>query len=369
MPRITKLRLGRVAYERGRDPIRVGASIFRYAATVVAVEAEGGTLGLGVVWTQLDDELLYLRSLQPVLESAIVGQDADLPFLSGSAVRAAGLRVDGARIASAVEQALFDLAGRVLNVPCYQLLGARRHAIQSYVISAEDFFLKGTADTVALAQRYVADGFKACKFHLWGDPKRDIETLRALRQTLGNDIALMLDPTSRYGRPEALAVGRVIEELGFVRFEDPLPPADAAGYRWLSRHLSVPLMANETLTWSPEQCAQAARDGAVQGFRFNVMRAGIGEALRHGAVAEGNGAELDIAAFVPRGSLEASLHVALAAPASRWFEHHGALGLDEVPGLSPGFSIDKGIATPNGAPGFGLGIDWAELERHTKWTA
>lgn len=369
MPRITKLRLGRVAYERGRDPIRVGASIFRYAATVATIEAEGGTLGLGVVWTQLDDELLYLRSLQPVLESAIVGQEADLPFLSSSAVRAAGLRVDGARIASAVEQAVFDLAGRVLNVPCYQLLGARRRAIQSYVISAEDFFVKGTADTVALAQRYIADGFKACKFHLWGDPRRDIETLRALRQTLGNDVALMLDPTSRYGRPEALAVGRVIEELGFVRFEDPLPPTDAAGYRWLSHHLSVPLMANETLTWSSEQCAQAARDGAVQGFRFNVMRGGIGEALRYGAVAEGTGAELDIAAFVPRGSLEASLHVALAAPASRWFEHHGALGLDEVPGLSPGFSIDKGIATPNGAPGFGLGIDWAELERHTKWTA
>lgn len=369
MPRIIKLRLGRVAYERGRNPIRVGASIFRYAATVAAVEAEDGTLGLGVVWTQLDDELLYVRSLQPVLESAIVGQEACLPFLSGSAVSATGQRVDGGRIASAVEQALFDLAGRVLGVPCYQLLGARRRAIPSYVISAEDFFLKSTEDTVALAQRYVADGFGACKFHLWGDANRDIETLRALRQTLGNDIALMLDPTSRYGRPEALAVGRVLEELGFVRFEDPLPPADAAGYRWLGRHLSVPLMANETLTWSAEQCAQAARDGAVQGFRFNVMRGGICEALRYGAVAEGNGAELDIAAFVPRGALEASLHVALAAPASRWFEHHGALGLDEVPGLAPGFSIDKGIATPNGTPGFGLGIDWAELDRHTTWTA
>lgn len=369
MSRVTKLRLGRVVYDRGRDPIRVGASIFRYAATVAAVEDAGGTIGLGVVWTQLEEELLYLRSLQPVLESAIVDREAELPFLSGSSVRAAGMHVDGARIASAVEQALFDLAGRVLNVPCYQLLGARRRAIQSYVISAEDFFLRGTAETVALAQRYVADGFQACKFHLWGDPKRDIGTLRALRQTLGDDVALMLDPTSRYGRPEALAVGRVIEELGFVRFEDPLPPADAAGYRWLSRHLSVPLMANETLTWSPEQCAQAARDGAVQGFRFNVMRGGISEALRCGAVAEGNGAELDIAAFVPRGALEASLHVALASPASRWFEHHGALGLDEVPGLSPGFSIDKGTATPNGAPGFGLGIDWAELDRHTKWTA
>lgn len=369
MPRIIKLRLGRVAYERGRDPIRVGASIFRYAATIAAVEADDGTFGLGVVWTQLDDELLYLRSLQPVLEAAIVGQEADMPFLSGSAARAAGLRIDGARIASAVEQALFDLAGRVLKVPCYQLLGARRRAIPSYVISAEDFFLKGTEDTVALAQRYVADGFKACKFHLWGDPRRDIETLHTLRRTLGNEIALMLDPTSRYGRPEALAVGRVIEELGFVRFEDPLPPADAAGYRWLGRHLSVPLMANETLTWSAEQCAQAARDGSVQGFRFNVMRGGIGEALRYGAVAEGNSAELDIAAFVPRGSLEASLHVALALPASRWFEHHGALGLDEVPGLSPGFLIEKGIAMPNGAPGFGLGIDWAELDRHTKWIA
>jgi L-alanine-DL-glutamate epimerase-like enolase superfamily enzyme len=131
----------------------------------------------------------------------------------------------------------------------------------------------------------------------------------------------------------------------------------------------VPLVVNESLLWSAEECAVAARAGVVQGFRMNVGRAGITEAMRIGAIAEGTGTELDIAAFVPRGGLEACLHVALASPASRWFEHHGAIGLDEVPGLSPGFSIKDGVVTPSGQPGLGFTVDWRELDRHCSWAA
>lgn len=369
MARITKLRLGRVAYDRGRKPIQFGTSTFRYAATVAAVDCDDGSTGIGVAWTQLDDELGYLAALQAPLSSAIVGLDAELPFQSSTAVRAAGQRVDGGRVAAAVELALWDTAGRVLDIPCYQLLGCRRRSLPSYVISAEDFFVKSAAGYVELAQRYVGEGFRACKFHMWGDAKRDIEACRAVRDAVGGDIALMLDPAGRYGRTDALTVARAIEELGFVRFEDPLPPGDAAGYRWLSKRVSVPLVVNESLLWSAEECVAAARDSIVQGFRMNVGRAGISEALRFGAIAEAGGAELDISAFVPRGALEACLHVALASPAACWFEHHGAMGLDEVPGISPGFSIRDGIVTPSEHPGLGFAVDWHELDRHCSWTA
>jgi L-alanine-DL-glutamate epimerase-like enolase superfamily enzyme len=364
---IKDLRLGVVSYDKGRAPIRFGSTIFRYAAVVATVHGDNGAVGTGIAWTQLEDELAYLSAVRPALANAIIGLDTLAPFASSAACRAEARRVGASRVSAAVEMALWDLAGRLLDVPTYQLLGCRRKSLPSYVISAEDFFLTSASQYVELAQRYVADGFRACKFHMWGDADRDIAACRAVRKAVGDDIALMLDPAGRYSRTDAVRVGRAIEELGFVRFEDPLPPEDAAGYRWLATRLSLPIVANESLQWNAEQCAVAARTGVVQGFRLNVGRAGIGEALRLGAIAEANGVELDIAAFVPRGGLEACLHVALASSATRWFEHHEAMGLEEVPGLARGFVIERGIAKPVEAPGLGFQVDQAELDSYCRW--
>src|SRR5690606_14462377 len=132
---------------------------------------------------------------------------------------------------------------------------------------------------------------------------KDLATCRAIRDAVGDGIGLMLDPAGRYSRTDAAYVGRGIEELNFIRLEDPLPPDDAAGYRWLAPRLSVPVVVNESLLWNAEQCAAAARAGTVQGFRMTIGKAGIGEALRLAAIAEANGVELDMAAFAPRGGL------------------------------------------------------------------
>lgn len=366
-PRITELRLGKVVYDKGRAPIRFGTTTFRYAAMVATVRCSDGSAGTGIAWTQIEDELSYFRAVRPPLAAAIVGLDALAPFISSAVCHTEAQRIDAGRASAAIEMALWDLAGRVLKVPCYQLLGCKRTSLPSYVISAEDFFVKSVSQYVELAQRYVADGFRACKFHMWGDADRDIAACRAVRDAVGSDVALMLDPAGRYSRVDAARVGRVIEELGFIRFEDPLPPGDAAGYRWLASRTSVPVVANESLQWNAEQCAVAARTGVVQGFRLNIGRAGIGEALRIGAIAEANGAELDIAAFVPRGGLEACFHVALASSATRWFEHHEAMGLEEVPGISRGFVIEEGVARPLEGAGFGFEVARAELDRQCTW--
>ncbi len=368
-PRIVDLRLGRVTYDEGRPPILFGTNIFRYAATVAVVVCSDGTVGTGLIWTQIEDEAAHLRAVRPALTKSIVGLDPLTPIASAASCHAEALRIDACRISAAVEIALWDLAGRILNVPCYQLLGARRRSLPAYVISTEDFFVKSTDEYVELARRYIESGFRACKFHMWGDAARDIAACDAVRRAVGDDIALMLDPAGRYDRSDAAKVGRAIEELGFVRFEDPLPPGDAAGYRWLSSRVSVPIVVNETLQWNAEQCAAAAQSGTVQGFRMNIGRAGIGQALRMSAVAEANGAELDIAAFVPRGGLEACLQFALASPTTRWFEHHEASDLEKVPGISVGTTISNGTVVPGDRAGLGFDVDWDEFDRGCEWVS
>ena len=112
---ITELRLGKVTYDNGRSTIRFGTTIFRYAALVATVRCSDGSIGTGVVWTQIDDEVPYLQAMQPPLAAAIVGLDALTPFVSSAACRAEAQRIDAGRVSAAIEMALWDLAGRVLE--------------------------------------------------------------------------------------------------------------------------------------------------------------------------------------------------------------------------------------------------------------
>jgi len=367
MSRIAQLSLGYVNYEAGRAEVRWGAHRFRYAALLARVRTDDGATGLGVAWAHLDDELKYAEASRAPLAASAIGADALAPFESGRLCQQAAYNSGVARAGSVVEMALWDLAGQLLGVPVYQLLGCKRRSLPAYVISAEEFAFRSVAQFVELAERYVEAGFKACKFHLWGEADRDIAACRAIRKAVGDDIKLMLDPAGRFGREDALRIGRAIEDLGFIRYEDPLTPLDAAGYRWLASRVSVPLVVNESLRWGLEECAAAARAGTVQGFRLEIGRAGIEHGLALAAIAEANGAELDVASLAPRGGLELCLHFALSASPTRWFEHHEALGLEELPGLRPGVFVEGGLARPTERAGFGYEVDWAELDGHCTW--
>jgi L-alanine-DL-glutamate epimerase-like enolase superfamily enzyme len=369
MSRITQLRFGYLNYEAGRKEVRWGAHRFRHGALVAQIRSDDGGTGFGIAWAHIDDEASYARAAQSALAATLLDADALAPSETGQACQRKAYDADVGRAASVVEMALWDLAGRLLEVPTYQLLGCTRRSLPAYVISAEEFSFRSTSQFVELAHRYLEAGFRACKFHLWGDPVRDVAACRAIRRAVGDDVQLMLDPASRYSRDDALRVAHAIEELGFIRFEDPLSPLDRAGYRWLAERVSVPLIVNESLRWGIEECAVAAHAGTVQGFRLEIGRAGIAHGQRLDAVAEANGAELDIASLAPRGGLDLCLHFGLAASSTRWFEHHEAIGLEEVPGLSSGLTVAEGIARPSDSAGFGFEVDGPELDRHCLWVA
>jgi hypothetical protein len=90
--RITELRLGKVAYDNGRAQIRFGTTIFRYAALVATVRCSDGSIGTGIVWTQIDDEIPYLQAMQPPLAAAIVVSPAACSRCRATSCSAAGRR-------------------------------------------------------------------------------------------------------------------------------------------------------------------------------------------------------------------------------------------------------------------------------------
>lgn len=275
MTRIADLRLGHVRYDRGRPTLGWGSHRFPRSALVAEVTDNEGRKGVALVWCRVPDGQAFARSTIGILKEAVSGKDTRIPYNVGQACQDAALRPGIVRAASLVELALWDLAGHVLNVPCYQLLGCKRRALPSYAISTDEFGFTEKSQYVDMVHSFAARGFRACKLHLLGDASRDIAICEAVRAAVGDAFTLMLDPAGRYDRASALRVACAIERLGFERIEDPISPKDFLGYRWLSSQVSLTLAANDALLWNLRDCAEAAREGFVQCLRIDPGRAGM----------------------------------------------------------------------------------------------
>jgi L-alanine-DL-glutamate epimerase-like enolase superfamily enzyme len=146
------------------------------------------------------------------------------------------------RAIGAVDVALWDLAGKAMSQPIHRLLGTYRQRIHAYASSA---VLSSPEAYAEEALRFKSEGWTAYKIHPPTVPERDIEICRAVRRAVGDGFRLMLDSTWSYQYPEALRVGRAIEDLGYHWYEDPLADDDLYNYVKLKQHLDIPILATE----------------------------------------------------------------------------------------------------------------------------
>src|ERR1700742_4270240 len=142
---------------------------------------------------------------------------------------------------AAADACLWDINAKAANLPLYKYLGAARHEIRAYASTVAYPTIDGYIDALRPA---VVEGFTAAKFHPFGDADRDIELARAIRHEFPN-LDLMIDPVWAYTLPEALRVGKVLEELNFYWFENPISDHNLDGLAYLASKLGVPLAVGE----------------------------------------------------------------------------------------------------------------------------
>ncbi len=178
-----------------------------------------------------------IRSLKPML----MGQNPLERERLHGAMRLVS-RVVSYRTIGAVDTALWDLAGKIANLPVHALMGTCRTSIVGYASSQ---VLPVIAAYVDQAQTFKANGWRAYKIHPPRDPEQDIKVCQAVRKAVGDDFRLMLDSTWSYDYTEALRVGRAIEEMGYYWYEDPMSDEDIYNYVKLRDKLDIPIMATE----------------------------------------------------------------------------------------------------------------------------
>jgi L-alanine-DL-glutamate epimerase-like enolase superfamily enzyme len=182
-----------------------------------------------------------------------------------------------------VDMALWDLAGIYLNQPVYKLLGGFRDKVLAYASTMCGDEMTGGLSTpeeyARFAETCMDRGYKALKLHTWmppiswaPDPKMDVRACAAVREAVGDDVPLMLDPFHFYSRDQALYLGRELEKLNFHWLEEPMDEHSISSYVWLADQLDISILGPETAGGGIYTRAEWIVRGAC-----DIVRGGVGD--------------------------------------------------------------------------------------------
>jgi L-alanine-DL-glutamate epimerase-like enolase superfamily enzyme len=242
------------------------------------LRTDDGIEGIGV--TAFGGQLIAaLKTAVAELGNLIVGDDP-LNFEAIAAkLRAASAPCGpggiAALAASAIDIALWDIRGKAFNTPLYRLLGGFRDEVPAYASGA----LMRTTPTDRIgpaAAALVKKGYRQIKTQMaigGLSDAQEIQRIRLIRETVGPDVALMVDINQRWKVHEAISIGRRIEDIGLAWLEDPVAPTDYQGLATVAEALAMPVCAGEYV-YGIEPFQQLMRHGSVDIVMIDLLRVG-----------------------------------------------------------------------------------------------
>ncbi len=336
---------------------------------VVEVTSSDGIVGYGEGLARRG-ATAYAQLIDAVLAPRLIGKDpADRRALWKTMRAALSGRPGGQLVEaiSAVDIALWDIAGKAANQPIHKLLGGMGRTRVAAYASSINWLDDATVETEVAAA--LKAGFREIKVKL-GHPLKDaIARARFVRKLAGDDIALYVDANWAYDVDDALIVGRALADLGYGFFEEPIAPHDRAGYRRLAQHLPIRLAAGESDYVASEALAML-QDRSLGLIQPDVARSGgITETWRIAELAASfNTAYAPHVGWSGAICVAASLQLAAAAETLRTFEcmvyANPLRNSFTHPVVGEGSQlVDGQLMVPQG-PGLGIEIDRDMLARH-----
>ncbi len=149
---------------------------------------------------------------------------------------------------SAIDVALWDLKGKILKQPVFQLLGGKkRDTIIPYATGM--YFTNGVhhlGEVLSEEARHYADsGYKAMKMKVGLGIEEDIRNVKLVREAIGPDIKLMIDANHAYNLREAIHLAKAVEPYNIYWFEEPISPEYYSQYAELRSKTTIPIAGGE----------------------------------------------------------------------------------------------------------------------------
>ncbi len=280
----------------------------------------------------------------------------------------------GTSVLNGIDAALWDLKGKMLGLPVYQLLGGLQHEkLLGYATGGPSNYPK---DRLARKIDYYRSlGFHGMKFGagayspetgwiLASDAAEaadfEADKMEFVRAHAGADLKVMLDahmdnrPAGGWDLNAAIAVAKTLEPYDLFFLEEALPYTDPWGYQELAKATTVPIAGGECLTAAYEWRVFAERDCFDIGQPDASFTGGLGEFMKVAAMFEARGRGIATHAWGAGGSLMQNIHCGFAAPNTRILEiAPDYAGLhSEVIGDS--FVMKNGFVLPPQKPGLGI---------------
>jgi galactonate dehydratase len=344
---------------------------------LVKVETDAGIHGWGESYTQADRDKAIEAHIH-AMKRYVIGRDpfAIKHFTTVMYLDWAGKRgaMDFYCALSGIEQAMWDIAGKVAGQPVYNLLGGRcRDKIRVYANGWGDG--GGPEARAEAARRVVERGFTALKFDPFPGPWREIidrdqerravANVRAVREAVGPDVEILIEVHRRLAPVYAVRVARMMEEFDPLWYEEPVSSRNMAGLAAAKRQINLPVVTGEEL-YTKAEFRAVFEQGAADIINPDICNCGGILELK------------EIAAMAEPYSIAVSPHnynsttVGLAATAqlcatipnfliTEYFVNFEPIGKE----ISTGTLVaENGYLTLPTAPGLGIEIDEAALARY-----
>ena len=370
-------------YVVGNPPPHYGGRYFIFVKLI----ADDGTEGIGEAYAATFGPHVIAAMIEDVCERHVIGAD---PFHIEALWRRVygrgySLRPDISLmgVMSAIEMACWDLAGKAVDKPAYELLGGRVHErlrSYTYIYPEEGDKAHVYDDPDAAAERaasYVARGFTGVKFDPAGaysvfDPRMpSLEALERsetfvakIREAVGTSADLLFGTHGQFTPSGAIRLARKLERYDPLWFEEPTPPERPEEMAKVARATSIPVSTGERLATKYE-FARVLETGAASILQMNLGRVGgLLEAKKIAAMAETHYAQIAPHLYCGPVVGAANIQIATCSPNFLILESILEWGGFHAEILKTPIRWEDGHVIPPTAPGLGVELDEAVALAH-----
>jgi len=292
---------------------------------------------------------------------------------------------------SGVDVALWDIKGKALGIPVYELLGGLyRNKLRLYPhlrgswnsypdIKTDNLFsepwgaVKHTPEELGNnALELVKEGYTAIKFDPF-EPGVDgyhsyrpeeilaaVERVEAVRDAVGNSIDVLVECHGKFNASTAIKIGKMLEKYNLMWYEEPVPGGMLGAMKRVMEHVNIPIVNGEKLN-SKLELKEFLENRAVDILMFDCGKVGgITEARKLCAMCEAY--QVKVSPHNPFGPVNAmaSAHLSAATPPFLILEHEQFASWAITPRIK---IVDGYLEVPN-TPGLGIDLDEEEIVKH-----
>ncbi|WBW96464.1 mandelate racemase/muconate lactonizing enzyme family protein [Oceanirhabdus sp. W0125-5] len=350
-------------------------SVWGEDAVLVKVYTDEGIVGIG----ETDSSPLVVKSLIETpnsnlacfgLKELLIGENPleieklwDKMYTYSNYV---GRRGAGIHAMSAIDIALWDIAGKYHGKPVYELLGGKyRDRIRAYgtFIPADT-----PEENKKIVRELINKGFTSLKFGggiLGDNPETDYEIIKAVREEAGEDFELQIDLAAKWRTPEHTRfMAEKLKEFNLNWIEEPIGSDDLVGYRELGEAIKPMIAGGETLTtrYEFQNFLEVGKPDLVQP---DVTRCGgISESMKIYKLSEKYGTKLVPHGFSTGVLIAATVHFLAACENTDLIEYSQSISPLFEKLVKNKIEFKDGYVEVPNTPGLGIELDYEIIKQY-----